>query len=61
MNALEQHIQVKRLDPTETINRLQDSGVISDNCVTPADVGNARDAVAWLKEEDRREKGELNL
>jgi hypothetical protein len=61
MNPLESHIQTRRLDSTETLNRLQDSGIISDNCVTASEVGNSADAVAWLKEEDRREKGELNL
>lgn len=59
MNPLQAHIQANRLPDTETLNRLQDSGIISDNCVTVADVGNSVKAVEWLKEQQRIEKGEL--
>lgn len=59
MNPLESHIQTHRLNPTETMNQLQDSGIISDNCVTAADVGNSQAAVAWLKKEKLKQDGNL--
>ncbi len=31
------------------MNALQEHGVISDNCVDWADVGNKAQAIAWLK------------
>jgi hypothetical protein len=37
------------MDETTTLNLLQEHGIISDNCVTVADVGNGGKAVAWLE------------
>jgi hypothetical protein len=36
------------IDPTHTLNLLQNAGIISDLCVTVDDVGDAGKAVAWL-------------
>ena len=38
MNSLEIYIREQQLDPRATMDRLQGSGVVSDNCVAPADV-----------------------
>jgi aryl-phospho-beta-D-glucosidase BglC (GH1 family) len=48
MNSLRDYIAYMRIDPTHTLNLLQDAGVISDLCITVDDVGNAGKAVAWL-------------
>jgi hypothetical protein len=44
-------IRAHRLKPSEVMNLLQDAAVISDNCVTVADVAEADQtkAVEWLK------------
>jgi tRNA A37 threonylcarbamoyltransferase TsaD len=51
VNALLNFIRAHRLKPSEVMNRLQDAAVISDNCVTVADVAEADQtkAVEWLK------------
>lgn len=51
MNPLEQYIADNALDPKAAMNFLQDAGIISDLCVTPADVANAdcANAVAALE------------
>lgn len=38
MNSLEIYIREQNIDPGEVMDTLQDHGLISDNCVTPADV-----------------------
>jgi hypothetical protein len=50
MNALLTFIRAHRLKPSEVMDRLQDCGVVSDNCVTVADVaeGDQTKAVDWL-------------
>lgn len=50
MNLLEQHIADNALSPDAAMNALQDAGIISDLCVTPADVANADcfPAIVWL-------------
>lgn len=48
MNSLRDYIAHMRIDPTHTLNLLQDAGVISDLCVSVDDVGDAGKAVAWL-------------
>lgn len=49
-NQLENFVSNNRIDPVETMNRLQGAGVVSDLCVTLADVAPAdcAAAVAWL-------------
>jgi len=50
MSVLLDFIRAHRLKPSEVMNRLQDAAVISDNCVTVADVAEADHAraVEWL-------------
>lgn len=38
MNQLEKYVRKNLLDPVKAMNSLMDSGLISDNCVWPADV-----------------------
>lgn len=47
--TLRAYIAAEGLDPAETLNALQEHGVISDNCVAVEDVGNGGAAVAWLE------------
>ena len=51
MTTLLNFIRAHHLKPSEVMNRLQDAAVISDNCVTVADVAEADQirAVEWLK------------
>lgn len=50
MTTLLNFIRAHRLKPSEVMDRLQDAAVISDNCVTVADVADADQtkAVEWL-------------
>jgi len=48
MNSLRDYIAHMCIDPTHTLNLLQNAGIISDLCVTVDDVGDAGKAVAWL-------------
>lgn len=50
MTALLNFIRAHRLKPSDVMNRLQDAGIVSDNCVTVADVadGDQTAAVEWL-------------
>lgn len=48
MTALRDYIALHRLDSTAILNLLQDHGIISDECVTPEDCGDAGRAVSWL-------------
>lgn len=48
MNTLQHYIEAHRLNETEVMNILQDHGVISDNCVSAADVAGSGKAVAFL-------------
>jgi hypothetical protein len=48
MTSLRYFIDHHRLDETDVLNMLQGNGVISDECVTVEDVGDAGKAVAWL-------------
>jgi hypothetical protein len=43
------YITRHNLDPVATMNTLQDHGVVSDNAVDPADVGNPEDAIRFLQ------------
>jgi hypothetical protein len=51
MTTLLNFIRAYRLKPSEVMDRLQDAGIVSDNCVTVADVAEADQtkAVDWLK------------
>jgi hypothetical protein len=46
--TLHEYISRNRLDPVATMNALQDNGIVSDNAVDPADVGNPEEAIAFL-------------
>jgi hypothetical protein len=50
MTTLLNFIRAHRLKPSEVMDRLQANGVVSDNCVTVADVAEADHAraVEWL-------------
>jgi len=43
------YIAAHGLDEVAVINELQEHGVISDNAVSVADVGNGGVAIAWLE------------
>lgn len=46
--TLSDFITREKLDPVATMNALQDRGIISDNCIDPADVGNPAEAIEFL-------------
>ena len=48
------YIVARGLDARLVMNELQDNGVISDNAVSVADVGNGGAAVAFLEKRDQR-------
>jgi hypothetical protein len=52
--SLRAYIQSRGLDARLTMNELQDHGVISDNAVSVAEVGNGGVAIAWLEKRDQR-------
>ena len=52
--SLRAYIAAKRLDERHVLNALQEHGVISDNAVDAADVGNGGEAVGWLEKRDLR-------
>lgn len=52
--TLRQYIALHGLDAVLVLNELQDHGVISDNAVSVADVGNGGAAIAWLEKRDVR-------
>jgi hypothetical protein len=52
--TLRQYIALHGLDEVAVMNELQDHGVISDNAVSVADVGNGGVALAWLEKRDQR-------
>jgi hypothetical protein len=47
--SLRAYIAAHGLDEVRVMNLLQDHGVISDNAVGVADVGNGGVAIAWLE------------
>ena len=51
MTTLELYIADNKLDPIQTMNRLADAGLVSDNCVGPETVASANcwRAVQWLE------------
>jgi len=52
--SLRAYIAARGLDARLVMNELQDNGVISDNAVDVADVGNGGVAIAWLEKRDVR-------
>jgi hypothetical protein len=52
--SLRAYIAARGLDEVAVMNELQDHGVISDNAVSVAEVGNGGVAIAWLEKRDLR-------
>jgi hypothetical protein len=52
--SLRAYIAGHSLDEVAVMNFLQEHGVISDNAVSVADVGNGGAAIAWLEKRDLR-------
>jgi hypothetical protein len=52
--SLRAYIAARGLDAVLVMNELQNHGVISDNAVSVADVGNGGVAIAWLEKRDQR-------
>jgi hypothetical protein len=52
--SLRAYIAARGLDARLTMNFLQDNGVISDNAVSVADVGNGGECIGWLEKRDTR-------
>jgi hypothetical protein len=52
--SLRAYIAARGLDARLVMNELQDHGVISDNAVSVAEVGNGGEAIAWLEKRDQR-------
>ena len=52
--SLRAYIAARGLDARLVLNELQEHGVISDNAVDVADVGNGGEAIAWLEKRDQR-------
>ena len=52
--SLRAYIAACGLDEVAVMNFLQEHGVISDNAVSVADVGNGGVAIAWLEKRDQR-------
>jgi hypothetical protein len=52
--SLRAYIAARGLDELAVMNFLQEHGVISDNAVSVADVGNGGAAIAWLEKRDLR-------
>jgi hypothetical protein len=52
--SLRAYIAACGLDAVLVMNELQEHGVISDNAVSVAEVGNGGVAIAWLEKRDLR-------
>jgi len=52
--SLRAYLAAHGLDAVLVMNELQDHGVISDNAVSVAEVGNGGVAIAWLEKRDLR-------
>ncbi len=52
--SLRAYIAARGLDARLVLNELQDHGVISDNAVDVAEVGNGGVAIAFLEKRDQR-------
>ena len=47
-NSLQDYLAATGLDEIEALNNLQEHGIISDNAIHAAEVGDSGKAVAWL-------------
>jgi hypothetical protein len=52
--TLRAYIAARGLDARLVMNELQDNGIISDNAVDVADVGNGGECIGWLEKRDTR-------
>jgi hypothetical protein len=52
--SLRAYIAARGLDEMAVMNELQEHGIISDNAVSVAEVGNGGDAIGWLEKRDQR-------
>jgi hypothetical protein len=52
--SLRAYIAAHGLDEVAVMNELQEHGVISDNAVSVAEVGNGGVAISWLEKRDLR-------
>jgi len=52
--SLRAYIAAHGLDEVAVMNFLQEHGIISDNAVSVAEVGNGGVAIAWLEKRDLR-------
>jgi hypothetical protein len=52
--SLRAYIAAHGLDEVAVMNFLQEHGIISDNAVSVAEVGNGGQAIAWLEKRDLR-------
>jgi len=52
--SLRAYIAARGLEQVSVLNELQEHGVISDNAVSVADVGNGGVAIAWMEKRDQR-------
>jgi len=52
--SLRQYILARGLDARLVLNELQENGVISDNAIDVAEVGNGGVAIAFLEKRDQR-------
>ncbi len=57
MNALSTYISSNKLNEVAVMNQLQNHGIISDECITAKEVGDAEKAVNWLKTQDEDAHG----
>jgi hypothetical protein len=53
-DSLRAYIAARGLDARLVMNELQDNGVISDNAVSVAEVGNGGECIGWLEKRDLR-------
>jgi hypothetical protein len=47
-NQLELYLEKHRIPETRAMNLLQEHGIVSDNCVTAAEVVDIGKAISWL-------------
>jgi hypothetical protein len=52
--SLRAYIAARGLDERLVLNELQENGVISDNAIDVAEVGNGGAAISWLEKRDQR-------
>ena len=48
MNTLQHYLYAQNYDEIDAMNTLQDHGIVSDNCVHAAEVGDTGRAVSFL-------------